>query len=171
MTQQRKPASRGKKKKGGARPPSQRQLRAGELVRRALAEILARGEVRDPDLAGRSITVSEVRMSPDMRHAVCFVSPLGGGDGSAVVKALRRSQGYLRGELAREITFKFMPSLLFEEDKSFDKAAELDRLLYSPEVARDLERNTGYGDGAFDDDGPEGEDDEDEDDDAPGGVS
>ncbi len=170
MTQQRKPASRGKKKKGGARPPSQRQLRAGELVRRALAEILARGEVRDPDLAGRSITVSEVRMSPDMRHAVCFVAPLGGGDGSAVVKGLRRSQCYLRGELAREVTFKFMPSLLFEEDKSFDKAAELDRLLYSPEVARDLERSTGYGDDAFDDDEADGEDDGD-DDDAPGRVS
>lgn len=155
MIQQRKPASKSKKKKGGARPPSQRQLRAGELVRRALAEVLARGEVREPALVGRSITVSEVRMSPDLRHALCFVAPLGGGDGTAIVEALRRSKGYLRGELAREVTFKFMPNLLFEEDKSFDKAAELDRLLYSPEVARDLRRD--------EDDEDEYEDDDDED--------
>lgn len=120
------------------RGPSQRQLRAGELVRRALAEIVARGDIQDPELEGRVITVSEVRVSPDLRHATCFVAPLGGGDAAALAAALTRVKAYLRGQLAHEVTFKFMPDLSFEPDLSFDRAEAVDRLLHSPAVARDL---------------------------------
>lgn len=120
------------------RGPSQRQLRAGELVRRALAEIVARGDIQDPDLMGRPITISEVRMSPDLRHALCFVAPLGGGDATGIATALTRVRAYLRGQLSREVTFKFMPDLAFEPDVSFDRAEAVDRLLHSPKVARDL---------------------------------
>lgn len=123
------------------RGPSQRQLRAGELVRRALAEIVARGDIQDPDLEGRVITVSEVRVSPDLRHATCFVAPLGGGDAVALAAALTRVKAYLRGQLAHEVTFKFMPDLSFEPDLSFDRAEAVDRLLHSPAVARDLGRD------------------------------
>jgi len=122
-----------------ARGPSQRQLRAGELVRRALAEIVARGDIQDPELSSRPITISEVRMSPDLRHAVCFVAPLGGGDAVALADALTRVRGYLRGQLSHEVTFKFMPDLSFEADVSFDRAEAVDRLLHSPKVARDLD--------------------------------
>jgi ribosome-binding factor A len=120
------------------RGPSQRQLRGGELVRRALAEIIARGTIQDPDLIERSVTVSEVRLSPDFRHATCFVAPLGGGDAAKVVEALNRVKSYLRGQLAREVTFKFLPDLNFVPDTSFDTAEAMDRLLHSPQVARDL---------------------------------
>ena len=124
--------------KGGAKGPTQRQLRAGELVRRALADIVSRGNIQDPELAGVSFTVTEVRMSPDLRHATCFVAPLGAGDPAQLAKALARVRGYLRGQLSKEVTFKFMPDLTFEPDTSFDQADEVDRLLHSPEVARDL---------------------------------
>ncbi|MEX0838499.1 MAG: 30S ribosome-binding factor RbfA [Parvibaculum sp.] len=118
--------------------PSQRQLRAGELVRRALSDIVARGTIRDPELIERTFSVTEVRMSPDLRHATCFVAPLGKGDAAALAAALTRVRAYLRGQLSREVTFKFMPDLTFEPDTSYDKASEIDRLLHSPEVARDL---------------------------------
>lgn len=143
-----KPAYMQKKKNQrqarAAKGPSQRQLRAGELLRRALAEIVARGTIQDPDLVDVSFTVTEVRISPDLRHATCFVAPLGGGryggaDSVKLVEALRRVSGYLRGQLAREISFKFMPELAFQPDLSFDKAEEVERLLHSPQVARDLE--------------------------------
>jgi ribosome-binding factor A len=139
-----------------ARGPSQRQLRAGELVRRALAEIVARGDFQDPELVGRVITVSEVRVSPDLRHATCFVAPLGGGDAAALAAALTRVKPYLRGQLAHEVTFKFMPDLSFEPDVSFDKAEAVERLLHSPAVARDLRP-----DGADEDDTDEDDADED----------
>ncbi len=126
-----------------ARGPSQRQLRAGELLRRALAEIVARGDLRDADLAGRVITISEVRVSPDLRHAACFVAPLGGGDAAALATALTRVKPYLRGQLAKEVAFKFMPDLSFEPDVSFDRAEAVDRLLHSEKVARDLTRGEG----------------------------
>ncbi|MBX3494882.1 MAG: 30S ribosome-binding factor RbfA [Parvibaculum sp.] len=118
--------------------PSQRQLRAGELVRRALADIVARGTIRDPELIERTFSVTEVRMSPDLRHATCFVAPLGAGDAAALAAALTRVRAYLRGQLSREVTFKFMPDLTFEPDTSYDKASEIERLLHSPPVARDL---------------------------------
>jgi ribosome-binding factor A len=131
--------------KASQRGPSQRQLRGGEIVRRALAEIIGRGTIQDPDLVDRAITISEVRMSNDMRHATCFVAPLGGamtgGDTGKIVAALTRVKPYLRGQLAQLVTFKFMPDLAFVADTSFDRAEAVDRLLHSPKVAQDLERD------------------------------
>lgn len=132
----------GRDKQGGA-GPSQRQLRIGELVRHALAEILMRGEVMDPDLDGPAITVPEVRMSPDLKIATCYVMPLGGTHADTVVKALARNARFLRGEIARRITVKFMPDLRFRLDTSFEEGAAIDRLLRLPEVARDLEPGSG----------------------------
>ena len=122
----------------GANAPSQRQLRAGELVRRALSDVVVRGTIRDPELAERSFSITEVRMSPDLRHATCFVAPLGKGDAAALAAALTRVRAWLRGQLSKEVTFKFMPDLTFEPDTSFDNAEMIDRLLHRPEVARDL---------------------------------
>jgi ribosome-binding factor A len=121
--------------------PSQRQLRAGELVRHALAAILREENLLDPALAGVSITVTEVRMSPDLKHATCFVEPLGGGHAAEVVDALNRVSRFLRGRLAREIDLKFTPDLKFLHDESFGEAERMNRLFDSPEVRRDLERH------------------------------
>ncbi len=121
-----------------ARPPSQRQLRVGEELRHALARLLERAPLRDPDLLGVVITVTEVRVSPDLRHALCFVLPFGGGDAAKLATALGRAAPYLRGLLARELRLRYMPTLVFEADASFDRAAALDRLLHRPDVARDL---------------------------------
>ncbi|MDX2100960.1 MAG: 30S ribosome-binding factor RbfA [Alphaproteobacteria bacterium] len=114
-------------------PPSQRQLRVGEAVRHALVAVLARGEVRDPGLEalghGTLVTVSEVRMSPDLKHATCFVTPLGGGDATELVRALKRVAPWLRAEVARAVTLKFAPDLHFQPDTSFDDAARLDQLI------------------------------------------
>lgn len=118
--------------------PSQRQLRAAELVRHALVEILAREELRDPDLVGASITVGEVRASPDLKHMTAFVSALGGGDNAAIVRGLARSAGFLRSRLARAVDLRFTPELHFQADESYDEARHIDALLASPEVARDL---------------------------------
>ncbi len=120
------------------REPSQRQLRAGELVRHALVDILARGELRDPDLKGVSVTVTEVRASPDLRNATVFCAPLGGGDVRAVAEALNRAKAFIRGRLGREIELKFTPNLSFEPDISFDEADHVTELLRRPDVARDL---------------------------------
>jgi ribosome-binding factor A len=134
------------RKKGKA--PSQRQLRVGEELRHVLAEIIARGELRDPALAGKSITVSEVRPSPDMRHATAFVMPLGGvGDVAAIVDALNHASHYLTHEMGHRLTMKYTPILHFEPDRVFDEAQHIDDLLRRPEVARDLERD-GTDDGA-----------------------
>ena len=124
---------------GAGQGPSQRQLRAGELVRHALADILLQGELHDEVLEGASITVAEVRLSPDFRHAVCFVQPLGGGHADEVVKALNRHAKYLRGRLGREIELKFTPDLKFIHDHSFEEAARMDALFRRPEVRRDIE--------------------------------
>ncbi len=118
--------------------PSQRQLRAGELVRHALAEILREEELQDPALQAVSVTVTEVRMSPDLRHAVCFVEPLGGGHAAEVVDGLNRVARFLRGRLGRQVELKFTPDLKFVHDPSFDEAARMNRLFASPEVRRDL---------------------------------
>ena len=119
--------------------PSQRQLRAGELVRHALVEILREEEVSDPALEGVSVTVTEVRMSPDLRHATVFVEPLGGGHAAEVVAALNRHAKFLRGQLGRRIELKFTPDLRFIHDESFDEAARMSALFSRPEVRRDLE--------------------------------
>jgi ribosome-binding factor A len=120
---------------GGER--SQRQLRVGEVIRHALVEALARGDLRDPVLQDVSITVTEVHVSPDLRNATAFVMPLGGEHGDEVVKALRRASGYLRRLVGQEkLTMKFLPHLSFELDTAFDHGARMDALLR--EVASDL---------------------------------
>lgn len=126
--------------------PSQRQLRAGELVRHALAEILREEEVHDDAMAGVSVTVSEARMSPDLKHATVFVQPLGGGHADEVVAALNRHAKFLRGELGRHVDLKFTPDLRFRRDESFEAAAHMDALFNSPAVRRDLERGDDEGD-------------------------
>ena len=121
------------------RGPSQRQLRAGELMRHALVEILRADEINDPMLAGASVTLTEVRMSPDLRNATVFVEPLGGGERShEIVKALNRHHKFLRGRLGHAIDMKFTPALKFLHDESFDQAARMTRLFQDPRVARDL---------------------------------
>jgi ribosome-binding factor A len=120
--------------------PSQRQLRVGELVRHALAEVLARGEAPDEVLSSHPVTVPEVRMSPDLKLATAYVMPLGGRDQKAVLDALERNKKYLRGEVVRRVKMKFAPDLRFRIDERFDEAERIDRLLRSPEVARDLKK-------------------------------
>ena len=118
--------------------PSQRQLRVAELVRHALAEMLARGDVHDPVIEGHLITVPEVRMSPDLRLATAYVMPLGGRDADTVVAALERNKKYLRGEIARRINLKFAPDIRFLLDERFDEAERIEKLLRTPQVQRDL---------------------------------
>lgn len=123
-----------------AKGPSQRQLRVGEMVRHALAQILTRADIADPELEGHYVTVTEVKLSPDLRHATAFVRPFGSDeDGPGLIKALNRHQRFLRGELARRVDLKFMPDIAFRLDESFDEAERIDALLRSPTVARDLD--------------------------------
>jgi ribosome-binding factor A len=124
--------------RGQPQGPSQRQLRAGELVRHALVEILREEEISDPALEGVSVTVTEVRMSPDLRHAMVFVEPLGGGHAAEVVEGLNRHARFLRGRLGHAIDLKFTPDLKFVHDESFNEAARMDRLFDDPRVRRDL---------------------------------
>ena len=119
--------------------PSQRQLRVGEEIRHVLVEVLARGQLRDPELQGVSITVSEVRASPDLKHATAYVMPLGGGNVGEVMKALKRASGYLRSEVARAIRLRVAPELSFAADRSFEEASRIETVLRRPEVQRDLE--------------------------------
>ncbi len=126
--------------------PSQRQLRVGELVRHALAEILARGEVRDPDLDGVTVTVPEVRLTPDLKRATAFVMPLGGGKPEKVAAALERNRRFLRGAVARRVELRYAPELHFRVDSSFEQGARIDALLGSPEVQRDLRTRRNEGD-------------------------
>src|ERR1700730_10011929 len=119
--------------------PSQRQLRVAELVRHTLAEVLTRGEVHDPVLAGHLITVPEVRMTPDLRLATIFVVALGGRDSSDVLAALERNKRYLRGVIAQRINLRFAPDIRFRLDDRFDEAERIEKLLRSPAVRRDLD--------------------------------
>lgn len=118
--------------------PTQRQLRVGEVIRRALSDALMRGETHEPDLDGRSITVTEVRCSPDLKIATAYVMPLGGGDGDVVVKALARAKGELRRHLGKATGLKFTPDLRFRLDETFDQFDETRRLLSRDDVKRDL---------------------------------
>lgn len=118
--------------------PSQRQLRVGEMLRHALADVLRRGDLRDPDLAGVSVTITQVKPSPDMRHATVYCEPLGGRNAKTIVAALNRHKGYLRGEMGHLIALKFTPELRFLEDESFAEAQKIETLLKSPSVRRDL---------------------------------
>jgi ribosome-binding factor A len=121
-------------------PPggSQRQLRVGEAVRHAVADILAHGSVRDSDLEGHIVTVPEVRMSPDLKLATIYVMPLGGRDTDLVLAALDRNKKFLRGEVARRVNLKFAPDIRFRVDDRFDEAERIEKLLRTPAVQRDL---------------------------------
>lgn len=120
---------------------SQRQLRVGELVRHAMAELLARGEVHDPVLEGHLITVPEVRMTADLRLATIYIMPLAGRDADEVLAALERNKKFLRGEIAHRINLKFAPDIRFRVDERFAEAERIDKLLRSPEVKRDLTKD------------------------------
>lgn len=128
----------------GEKAPSQRQLRVGEEIRHALAMILERGELRDPGLQGTPITVTEVRATPDLRHAYVYVVPLGGvqasSDLDAVLKALGRARPFLRRQISKMLTLKFSPDLHFEADETFDEADRIGALLRDPHVAQDTAR-------------------------------
>jgi len=123
----------------GVRAPSQRQLKVGELIRHALADIFSRGEIVDEVLARHSLTVPEVRMTPDLKLATAYVIPLGGGEASEAVEHLNKHKRYLRGEVAKRVKMKFMPEIRFKVDTSFEASARIDELLASPHVARDLD--------------------------------
>jgi ribosome-binding factor A len=129
-----------KRHSGKTTGPSQRQLRVGELIRHALAELLARGEIHDAVLASHALTIPEVRMSPDMRLATIFVMPLGGKDVEAVLAALESHKRYIRGEVARAVNLKFAPDVRFRADQTFDEALRIDRLLASDKVRQDLDK-------------------------------
>ena len=118
--------------------PSVRMLRVGEQIRHALAEVLARGDVHDPALETTTISVTEVRMSPDLKHATVFVKPLLGDDEAAVLEALKRNVRYLRGEVSKRVQMKFAASLKFKPDESFDAGSHIDSLLRSDKVSQDL---------------------------------
>lgn len=118
--------------------PSQRMLRVGELVRHALADVLQRGEILDPVLEKHVVTVPEVRMSPDLKIATCYVMPLGGKDVKAVIDALAKNAGQIRAAITPRIDLKFSPQLRFRPDTSFDQGARIDALLASPQVQRDV---------------------------------
>ena len=120
--------------------PSQRQLRVGEQVRHALSDLLQRGEVRDDLVEKTVISISEVRMSPDLKLATAFVAPLGAADDAAVVEALNRNARFIRGRMSPALRqMKYMPEFRFRLDTSYDNFSKIDQLLRSPEVARDLE--------------------------------
>jgi ribosome-binding factor A len=131
----------------GPQGPSQRQLRAGELIRHALVEVLREDDIHDPAMEGVSVTVTEVRLSPDLKHATCFVEPLGAGVEAVptaghveeIVKALNAHAKFLRGVLGKHIDMKFTPDLRFRHDESFEAAERLNRLLDDPRVRADIE--------------------------------
>ncbi len=124
--------------KSSAAGGSQRQLRVGETVRHAVADILVDGSVHDADLEGHIITVPEVRMSPDLKLATIYVMPLGGRDTEIVIAALERNKKFLRGEVARRVSLKFAPDLRFRVDDRFDEAERIEKLLRTPAVQKDL---------------------------------
>jgi ribosome-binding factor A len=129
-------------KKDSAPGGSQRQLRVGEIVRHAIADILSQGSVHDPELEGHIITVPEVRMSPDLKLATIYVMPLGGRDIDKVIAALERNKKFLRGEVARRVNLKFAPDVRFRVDERFDEAERIEKLLRTPGVQRDLGPNS-----------------------------
>jgi ribosome-binding factor A len=131
-------ASRRSEKTSG---PSQRQLRVGEVIRHALAEMLTRGEIHDDVLAQYVVTIPEVRMSPDLRLATIYVVPLGGKDVAPVIAALERNKRYIRGEVAHAVNLKFAPDVRFMADETFDEVRRIDEILRSPKVAQDLKKS------------------------------
>lgn len=126
-------------KRGESKPRSQRQLRVGEVIRHALVQLLDRGEANDPGLDGVSITVTEVRVSPNLRNATAFVMPLGGTDSAEILESLNRAASFFRHRMAGEIDLRRLPTLSFELDDSFDNAGRIDALLRNPVVAADIQ--------------------------------
>jgi ribosome-binding factor A len=124
--------------KSSAKPASQRQLRVAEEIRHVLAGVFLRGEIRDPALAGILITVTEVRVSPDLKHATAFVTRLGRSDVADKLPALRHAAPFLRRELARELRLRYAPQVTFQADTSIDYAMHISQVLHSDEVKRDL---------------------------------
>jgi ribosome-binding factor A len=120
------------------RAPGQRQLRVGEELRHLLAELLERGDMRDPDLRGASITVTAVDVSPDLRNAIAFVMPLGGQDGPRLLAAMRRAAPWFRARVGERAGLRHAPEIRFEIDRTFDEADRIGNLLRRPDVARDL---------------------------------
>ena len=131
-----------RRKSGGAPGASQRQLRVGELVRHAIAAILAEGGVHDADLETRLVTVPEVRMSPDLKLATVYVLPLGGEGTEMVLAALNRNKRFLRGAIAHRVNLKFAPDIRFRADERFEEAERIETLLRTPQVQRDLEQDS-----------------------------
>lgn len=127
---------------GTSHMPSQRQLRVGELVRHALADMFTRGAVHDPVIQNHLITIPEVRMAADLRLATIYVVPLGGRDADTILAALERNKRFLRGEIARRINLKFAPDIRFRIDERFDEADRIEKLLRTPAVQRDLDRKS-----------------------------
>ena len=121
-----------------AKAPTQRQLRVGEEIRHVLSAVFLRAEFRDPELANERVTVTEVRVSPDLRNATAFVARLGRPDVDDLLPALKRASVYLRGQVAHEMRLRVAPNLTFQPDTTLDYAMHIDRLMKAPEVARDL---------------------------------
>jgi len=120
--------------------PSQRQLRVGELIRHALAEMLVRGEIHDDVLAAHVVTIPEVRLSPDLRLATVYVTTLGGEDLTPVLAALEKNRKYIRTEVAHAVNLKFAPDVRFLADETFDEARRIEEILRSPKAAQDLKK-------------------------------
>jgi len=120
---------------------SPRQLRVGELIRHAVADMLSRGDIHDPVIEAHMITVPEVRMSPDLRLATIYIMPLGGRDEQDVLDALENNKRFMRGEIAHRINLKFAPDIRFRVDDRFDEAERIEKLLRTPAVRRDLKDN------------------------------
>jgi len=135
-----RPSARRTGRNDGPGGPSQRQLRVGEALRHAIADILFRNEIQDPDLAGVSVTITQVKPSPDMRYATVYCEPLGGQNAGTIVAALNRHKGFLRGEMGHRLTMKFTPELRFVEDESFAEAQKIETILKSDRVRTDLEK-------------------------------
>jgi ribosome-binding factor A len=128
-------------KKSQSAPPSQRQLRVGELVRHKLAEMLTRGEIHDDVIASHVITIPEVRLSPDLKLATAYVVTLGDADIKEVLAALERNKRFIRAELAHAVNLKFAPDIRFRRDETFEEASRIDALLMSPKVRQDIDKD------------------------------
>lgn len=134
----REPRKASAKRKPAGSAPTQRQLRVAEEIRHVLAGIFARREFRDPELADADITVSEVRLSPDLKHATAFISRLGRSDVEALIPTLKRVASWLRGQVAHALPLRYTPELSFQPDHALDYATKINQLMRKPEVARDL---------------------------------
>ena len=127
-----------RKKSDAGKPPSQRQLRVGEELRHALSDLLRRGDFHDPELADLNVTVTEVRISPDLRNATAFIMPLGGQDEQRLLAAMRRAAPWFRARVGEKAGLRHAPEIRFEVDRTFDEADRIGQLLRRPDVARDI---------------------------------